>query len=56
MLEFEDVAKETAFGKISKTTDGGQSWTDINYGIGEGAKQVFKTSSKIKFINENIGF
>lgn len=56
MLEFEDVAMGTAFGKISKTTDGGQSWKDINYGIGEGTDKTFKTSSKIKFVNENVGF
>ena len=55
MLKFEDVAMGTAFGKISKTVDGGRIWTDIYWGIGNNEK-VFKTSSQIKFINENIGF
>ena len=56
MLEFEDVAMGTAFGKISKTVDGGKTWTDISNGIGEKNEERFKTSSQIKFIDENTGF
>ena len=55
MLEFKDVAMGAAFGKISKTIDGGENWADIFFGIGNEDK-IFKTSSQIKFINENIGF
>lgn len=55
MLKFEDVAMGTAFGKISKTVDGGKNWTDIYFGIGNEEK-IFKRSSQIKFVNENIGF
>lgn len=55
MLKFDDVAMGIAFGEISKTTDGGKSWDDIFYGIGNDEK-VFKRSSEIKFINENVGF
>lgn len=38
MLKFEDVAMGTAFGKISKTVDGGKNWTDIYFGIGNEEK------------------
>lgn len=55
MLKFEDVAMGIAFGKISKTVDGGKTWKDIYFGIGD-EKKIFKTSSQIKFINENVGF
>lgn len=55
MLKFEGVAMGTAFGKISKTIDSGENWNDIFFGIGNEDK-IFKTSSQIKFINENIGF
>lgn len=57
MLTFNDVAMGTASGKISKTTDGGITWEAVCYGIGnENDGKVFKTSSQIKFIDENIGF
>lgn len=55
MLKFEDVAMGIAFGEISKTVDGGENWNDIYFGVGNEDK-IFKTSSQIKFINENIGF
>ena len=55
MLKFEDVAMGIAFGKISKTVDGGKTWKDIYFGMGD-EKKIFKTSSQIKFISENIGF
>lgn len=44
-----------AWGKIVKTTDGGKTWTDLYDGIGNEEK-IFKASSHIKFINEQIGF
>ena len=44
----------TAFGTISKTNDGGETWNDVYFGVGD--EKIFKTSSQIKFINENIGF
>ena len=53
MLKFEDVAMGIAFGKISKTVDGGKTWKDIYLGIGD-EKKIFKTSSQIKFINETM--
>lgn len=57
MLEFEDTAMGIAFGKISKTTDGGDHWTEVSHGISEGGEEtIFKTSSQIKFITEDIGF
>lgn len=55
MLRFEATAVGIAFGKISKTIDGGKNWTDIYFGIGNEEK-VFTTASQIKFVNENIGF
>lgn len=55
MLRFEATAVGIAFGKISKTIDGGKNWTDIYFGIGNDEK-VFTTASQIKFVNENIGF
>ena len=54
ILKFYDVAMGTAFGTISKTNDGGETWNDVYFGVGD--EKIFKTSSKIKFINENIGF
>lgn len=56
MFEIEDTAMGIAFGKISKSTDGGRNWTPISRGIMQGDKEIFKTSSQIKFINENTGF
>lgn len=56
ILEFEDRASGTAFGKILKTTDGGKTWKTISKGIGNIGEQAFKTSSQILFIDEKIGF
>ena len=56
MLKFYDVAVGTAWGRISETIDGGKTWTDIFYGIGENDEKVFSRGSQIKFINENVGF
>lgn len=55
ILKFDDVAMGVAFGKISKTTDGGENWNDIYFGIGDDEK-CFSSSSQIKFIDENVGF
>ena len=55
MLKFEDVAMGIAFGKISKTIDGGKTWQDVYWGIGNEDK-IFRRNSQIKFIDENIGF
>ncbi len=56
MLKFYDVAVGSAWGTISKTIDGGKTWTDIFYGIGENNEKVFSRGSQIKFINEKVGF
>ena len=57
MLEIEDTAMGIAFGKISKTTDGGEHWTEVSRGISQGGEEkIFKTSSQIRFITEDIGF
>lgn len=56
MFEIEDTAMGIAFGKISKSTDGGRNWVQISRGIMQGDKEIFKTSSQIKFVDENTGF
>lgn len=56
ILEFYDVAMGNAFGKIKKTIDGGKSWNEVSNGIGEEENKTFKRESKIKFINETVGF
>ncbi len=56
MFEIEDTAMGIAFGNISKSTDGGRNWVQISHGIMQGDKEIFKTSSQIKFIDENTGF
>lgn len=55
MLLFDDVAVGVAWGKIAKTVDGGRTWNNIYYGVGSEEK-TFSRASKIKFINEEIGF
>lgn len=55
ILKFDDITVGMARGKISKTVDGGETWNDIFWGIGDDEK-FFKAASQIKFINENIGF
>lgn len=52
MLEFIDAAMTTAYGNIKTTTDGGKSWTIVNNGIAN----IFRTSSKIYFLNDKDGF
>lgn len=56
MLSFDDAVVGTALGKIRKTTNGGENWEDINYGIGEGEEKTFSRGSQIKFIDEVTGF
>ncbi|MBQ2937822.1 MAG: helix-turn-helix domain-containing protein [Clostridia bacterium] len=56
MLEFEDVAMGNAYGKISKTTDGGKNWQAICYGIGDNEDKYFKRNTKVEFIDEKIGY
>lgn len=56
MLALQDFAMTDAFGSIKKTTDGGNTWTDISYGIGEGDYKHFKADSNMNFINENLGY
>ena len=56
MFEIEDTAMGIAFGNISKSTDGGRNWVQISHGIMQGDKEIFKTSSQIKFVDENTGF
>lgn len=56
MLEFEDIAMGDAIGSIMKTTDGGKTWEAVYYGIENKNDKIFKTSSNIYFLNENIGF
>ena len=56
MLKFEDVALGgQAFGELCKTEDGGITWTNIFYGIGDEEK-IFRTSTQFKFVNEKVGF
>ena len=56
MFKIEDTAMGIAFGNISKSTDGGRNWVQISHGIMQGDKEIFKTSSQIKFVDENTGF
>ena len=56
MLKFYDVVVGSAFGKISKTEDGGKTWNDIYFGMGESDKKVFSSGSQIRFLTEEIGF
>lgn len=57
MLEIEDVAMGgTAWGKITKTTDGGKTWHTVNTGIEQYGDFIFKTSSEMLFVTEDIGF
>ena len=56
MLKFEDVALGgQAFGELCKTEDGGLTWINIFYGIGDEEK-IFRTSTQFKFVNEKVGF
>lgn len=56
MLKFEDVSLGgQAFGELCKTEDGGLTWTNIFYGIGDEEK-IFRTSTQFKFVNEKVGF
>ena len=52
MYQEKDIAMTIAFGAISKTIDGGNTWQEISLGI----DGVFKRDSKIKFFDNHIGF
>jgi len=56
MLEFMDAAMGVAFGRISKTADGGKTWLNVNYGIGQENEKVFAKLSQIRFFDKNLGF
>ncbi len=57
VLQFEDYALGgVTFGHIDKTTDGGQTWTTINNGIGSLNEGTFRSGSQLLFVNENIAF
>ena len=57
ILQFEDYALGgVTFGHIAKTTDGGQTWTIINNGIGSSNEGTFRSGSQLLFVNENIAF
>lgn len=56
MLVFQDFAMSDAFGSIKKTSDGGNTWEDVSYGIGDGNYRHFKADSHIHFINERLGY
>lgn len=56
MFEICDTAMGTAFGRISKTSDGGKNWNPVFFGIDTPNGPVFKTASEFIFTTENIGF
>ncbi len=57
MLEIEDVAMGgTAWGKISKTNDGGETWNVVNTGIEYYGDFIFKTATEMLFISEDKGY
>lgn len=56
MLTFSDAAMSSAYGEISKTTDGGVTWKTISNGIETPQGFEFKTGSQIYFPEDGIGF
>lgn len=56
MLEFKDVAMSSAWGVLRKTIDGGKTWQAIDCKFDSDEKNIFRTSSQIRFFNENLGF
>lgn len=56
MLAFVDFAMTDAFGSIKYTSNGGKTWSDRSYGIGENNYTHFKKNSKCLFIDENTAF
>lgn len=57
MLEIEDVAMGgTAWGKISKTIDGGKTWQVVSTGIEHYGDFTFKTATEMLFVTEDMGF
>ena len=56
-MQFEDYALGgVTFGHIDKTTDGGQTWTTKNNGIGSLNEGTFRSGSQLLFVNEYIDF
>ncbi len=56
ILRFNNVAMTAASGKIYKTIDGGKTWTVVSNGIKKDDSYSFSTGSRMKFIDENVGF
>lgn len=56
MLTFSDAAMSSAYGEISKTTDGGVTWKTISNGIETPQGFEFKTGSQIYFPEDGTGF
>lgn len=56
MLAFVDFAMTDAFGSIKYTSNGGKTWSDRSYGVGENNYTHFKINSKCLFIDEDTAF
>lgn len=56
MLAFIDFAMTDAFGSIKYTSDGGKTWSDRFYGIGENDYIHFKIDSKCLFTDKDTAF
>lgn len=56
MLAFVDFAMTDAFGSIKYTSNGGKTWSDRSYGVGENDFTHFKINSECLFIDENTAF
>lgn len=56
MLAFSDFAMTDAFGSIKYTSNGGKTWSDRFYGIGENDYIHFKIDSQCLYTDENTAF
>lgn len=56
MLAFVDFAMTDAFGSIKYTSNGGKTWSDRSYGVGENNYTHFKINSKCLYIDEDTAF
>lgn len=56
MLAFVDFAMTDAFGSIKYTSNGGKTWSDRSYGVGENDYTHFKINSECLYIDENTAF
>lgn len=52
MLAIVDFAMTDAFGSIKYTSNGGKTWSDRSYGVGENDFTHFKINSECLFIDE----